>query len=756
MPLAAPLLVPPFPRLILSLCLAAATLEAFAATDVVPLKPSVTLSPATPKGKQVTGSSHVEADHLKGIDGEYFEGEGSVEVRNLRERLEADWFHYDMNTDEAHARGHVVLTQGQDRLEGSELKLKLTERIGEMKDVSYSVRGKGGSLLRGGAELLKFKGPDRYSMDDATYTTCPADQQDWVLKMGELNLDYVSSVGDARQVRVEFMNTPILYTPWLDFALDNQRKSGFLAPTYGATTERGLELIAPWYWNISPNRDATFYPRYMTRRGPQLGGEFRYLEADFGGDVNLEVLPKDQVLGRERYRGLFRHRSQFSSQLTGSLTYERVSDNAYFTDLSNLVSQTSQVNLPREAMLAYDGGWWHAMGRTQTYQTLQDPAAPLLDSEIPYRRLPQLTLTANHPGALGQASSFDFAGEFVRFTHPGATLDEGNRLHLNPSISFPISTPYSVLTPKLGWYLTRYGLSNTTGSNHSQTRSLPTFSLDSNLLMERDWSWKQQGYIQTLEPRAYYLYIPYKDQSTIPVFDSVASDLSLDQMFSENQYTGADRINNANQLTLAVTSRFLEQAGGAERLEVTLGQRFYFTDQRVTLPGETPRGGKTTDLIGEVSGQVNSRLRLSSGVQYNADTSKVVKANLGATWRDGPGRLFNTDYRYTQGSLHQIDLSAQWPLARKWYGLGRINYSFRESRLVEGVAGFEYNAGCWSLRGLLQRLATSVNGNSNAVFLQLELHGLTKLGPNPLDVLKRSITGYVPSSNFDQSDETLP
>jgi len=281
------------------------------------------------------------------------------------------------------------------------------------------------------------------------------------------------------------------------------------------------------------------------------------------------------------------------------------------------------------------------------------------------------------------------------------------------------------------------------------------FSVDTSLFLERDLVWNGQDFIQTLEPRLYYVYIPLRQQASIPVFDSGVSDLSLDQMFSENQFTSVDRINDANQLTLAFTSRFLEQSNGMERLEVTLGQRFYFSDQLVTLPGTSARSSNTTDLLGQASGQVNNKLRLSGGLQFNTDTNQIAKANLGGTWRDGPGRLFNADYRYTQGNLNQIDLSAQWPLAPKWHGLTRLNYSIKESRLVEGLAGFEYNAGCWSLRGIAQRLATSQTTTTSAFFLQLELHGLTRLGPNPLDVLKRSITGYVPSNQLTQPDASL-
>jgi LPS-assembly protein len=779
MPPAAPHPTPPFARLFLTVCLAAACHEVFAAHGNMPngemqLKQSPQLSPPLAQGKPLAGPTFVEADAIQGHADRDIEAQGRVVIQNLRERMEADWLRYDQVADEAHAKGGVVFMRGRDRVAGTELKLRLTERLGVMTNVRYELHaeaktpGVRESVARGEAKTLHFQGVDRYQLDEATYTTCPLDQPDWVLKTGELGLDYATSLGTARQVRVEYMDTPILYAPWMDFSLDDKRKSGFLAPSFGVSSERGLELMTPWYWNIAPNRDATLIPRLMTKRGLQLGGEFRYLEQHQRGDVGLEYLPHDRLANRDRYLGTWHHHQELDSRWSVQLDMEAVSDDRYFVDLSNKVGQTSRVNLPRQATLNYDLGWLKAKGMVQVFQTLQDPAAPIFE---PYRRLPQLSLVAgrNVPGRY--PLQWDVAGEFVSFDRANDDGVQGRRLHVNPSVSFPLRTAFATVTPKLGWYFTRYDLDDSTtnlrdtfdrtapstpmpiGGFASTTRSMPMFSLDASLVLERDDRYFGKGFIQTLEPRLYYLYIPYREQSRIPVFDTGLGDLSMDQLFSENQYIGADRINDANQLTLAVTSRFLEQKNGAERLAVTLGQRYYLSDQQVVLPGQAVRSGNSTDLLALVSGQLTDRLRVSSGFQYDTDRGALAKANLGGSWRDGPGRVLNADYRYTNKryatALNQIDFSAQWPLAPKWYGLGRLNYSLQDSRLVEGLAGAEYNAGCWSLRGVVQRLATTEKSVSNAFFLQLELRGLTKLGPNPLDILKRSISGYAKSDEFD-------
>jgi LPS-assembly protein len=699
----------------------------------------------------------LEADRLQGrLDGDII-AEGRVSISRADERVETEWLRYDRPSDELEARDGVVFTRGADRVEGSRLTLKLTERLGHMSDVRYVLHDEAGRMARGQAEKIHFQGHGRYRLEEATYTTCPADQEDWLFKTGELKLDYTRSLGSARDVQVRYLDTPILYAPWLDFSLDDSRKSGFLTPGFGVSDQRGFEFTAPWYWNIAPNRDATFYPRYMSRRGLQLGAEYRYLSRDFSGDVFLEALPDDRVADRGRYRGALRHTQRFDARWSGTLQYERVSDNNYFTDLSSHVRDTSRVNLPQEGVLQYDGGWWRASGRVQRFQTLQDPLAPVTP---PYQRTPQILFSGSRP-LLGEFPlRLDAAGEVVRFEHEDSGKAVGNRIDLYPSVSLALANDYAYVTPKLGWRYTRYDLDRNPDPATptlllgplDQTRSLPILSLDSGLFLERTAQFFGREFLQTLEPRAYYVHIPYKDQAGLPVFDTALRDLSLDQLFSENQYSGVDRVNDARQLTLALTTRLLETETGIERLQATVGQRFYFSDQRVYLPGQSPRGGDSTDLLLQVSGQVTDRWRLTSGLQFNTDDGETVKANLGANYRAGPGRVFNVDYRYINdryaAGLDQLDVSWQWPLKPKWYGLGRINYSFQESRLVEGLLGFEYNAGCWSLRAVAQRLATSEVDVTDAFFLQLELRGLTALGPNPLDVLKRSITGYAKSDEF--------
>jgi len=755
--------MPPFPRLLLPLCIALACAESRAADSSIILRTTGQVAEPLTRLRLAPGPILFDADSIEGLAGQEVEARGRIEFSRPGERLNADWARYVEPDDYLEAKGHIVYRQELNTVWGSSLKLNLTTRLGEFRDARFEFSAKGGLTAHGKADVVHFEGADKYRLDQAIYTTCPLEEPDWELKSADVKLDYVAGIGRARQVRVEYLNIPILYAPSMDFGLDNRRKSGFLAPSYGASDTRGLELTTPWYWNITPNMDATFSPHVMTKRGVQLGTEFRYLERPYHGDVNLDWLPHDFQTSSNRYMVAWRHSQHIDSNWTWNVDAEHVSDDRYFRDLSSLASQTSQALLPRQSDLNYNGGWWNFTGRVMSYQVLQDPAAPITE---PYRRLPQLLLSASRD--LGKGPHFDLAGEYDRFDHSGDTYVQGGRFYAYPSLSWPLKSSYGTLTPKLGASVTRYdlavsplttqdslaGIPAPTGGFANTTRGLPMASLDASLVMERETSFRGTGYIQTLEPRAYYVYIPYRDQSRIPVFDTGVADLSLSQLFSENQYIGIDRINDANQFTLALTTRFLESESGIERLQATLGQRYHFSDQQVTLRGVAPRSSNTTDIVALVSGQISNRLGLSSGMQFNTDTHKVVKANLGGTWRQGPGKLINVDYRYvsdTLGSgqaLNQIDLSTQWPLAPRWYGLTRINYSIKDSRLVEGLGGFEYNAGCWSLRGLVQRLVTTENTTSSAFYLQLELRGLTMFGPSPLDVLKRSISGYAKSDEI--------
>lgn len=687
-----------------------------------------------------TGPLFVTADRLDSDGPDAVIATGGVEARRAGENFFADWLRYDTRLGEVQARGHIRLEQPQMVLTGDTLALKLDAYSGTLSDARFFLLGRPG---RGAAVEALFRDRDHVSLSQASYTTCPVDNEDWRLRVGTLDLDKSREVGSARDARLEFLGVPILYAPSMDFPLDDARKSGFLAPTFGTSARNGVEFLLPYYLNLAPNYDATLAPRLLSRRGLQLGGEFRHLQEDGAGNVRAEYLPGDQVANRDRW-GLFlneSYRVDERIQLAGR--FERVSDNDYFRDLSTLVNLTSQVHLDQEFSARYQGEWWQASLLAQRYQTLQDPASPVVK---PYARLPSLSLAAARdlPGGL----EFGFAGEATRFDHPTAT--SGDRVWSYPTLKLPLANSWGFVTPKLGLHSTAYRLDTAyvPGGRTDITRNVPIVSLDTGVFLDRPFSFLGRDYQQSLEPRAYYVYAPARDQTDIPVFDTALLDFSYAQIFTENQFIGADRINDANQLTLAATTRFVEADSALERLRLTLGQRFYFGTQSVTLPGMPPRSSSATDLLLAASGQITRDWRIDSLMQYDTNAGRAIRQNFSAAYRPEPGRTLNLGYRFIDQSTRQADVSAQWPLSDRWYGMFRWNYSFRDNKLVEGVAGFEYNAGCWVARGALQRIATRADRTTDTFFIQLELNGLGRIGSNPLDVLRYSIPGYQTSNEI--------
>ncbi len=707
-----------------------------AAADGFALKKDIELKGSAVAGKE--GPLFLTADRIESNAPGIIEASGRVEARQAGQNFFADWMLYDTTLNEVQARGQVRLEQPALLVEGDSLKLNLNDYSGELTQPVYQFTAQPG---RGDASRIDFIDKNNYTLQDATYTTCPVDNDDWFLKVRDLDIDKTRNVGTAHNASLHFLGVPILYTPWMNFPLDNARKTGVLAPTIGTTERSGLDILVPYYLNLAPNYDATLYPRLLSKRGIQLGGEFRYLLNDLRGENRLEYLPNDNEVDRSRWSVSLNNTYRLNANTYAGMLYSRVSDDDYFRDLSNLISITSISHLNREAWVSTQHAHWNAELRAQSFQTLQDStAAPIAE---PYARLPHARLGVAR--SLGYGLEFRLESEATRFAHP--TQTEGTRVLAYPTLRLPLTSSFGFLTPQIGWHSSYYALDDSVAEQRI-TRNLPIFSLDSGVYMDRPFRFAGRDYEQTLEPRAYYVFAPYRDQDAIPVFDTALLDFSYAQMFTENQFIGGDRINDANQLTLAVTSRFIEAASGLERLQVTLGQRYYFSTQQVTLPGVEPRTTDATDLLLAVSGQITRDWRIDTAWQFDTQNGATIRQNLGASYRPGPGRAVNLGYRFIDQTSEQIDLSAQWPLGKRWYGMFRYNYSIQDNKLVEGLAGLEYNGGCWVIRGVFQRLATKENQSTDALFFQLELNGMGRLGSNPLDVLKQSVPGYRPSNEI--------
>lgn len=677
-------------------------------------------------------AAFISAQHVESRKDGQLEASGDVELRQGGQVISAGHLVYGQESKDVLAEGAVRLEQPGTVVTGPVLKLNLDTQVGEMIRPQFEFSE---NHSRGAAEIAHIESKTNYTFDDATYTTCPAGDDDWLLRVSRLDIDRTTQTGVAHHARVEFQGVPILYTPWMDFPLNDRRRSGFMGPTFGSTSKGGTEFTLPYYWNIAPNYDATIAPRMISKRGTQFNNEFRYLGSAHAGEVHYDVLPYDRLDGMQRHRVALEHSQTLAAGLGAALNLNRVSDDAYFRDLSTQVSGTSQTNLLREGVLSYAADWWNASARVQRYQTLQDPLAPVA---LPYRRQPQLTLNAHQTAA---DASVSFASEYVDFRHDTAV--NAQRLVLYPSVSYPLlNDPGFYLTPKLGMHHTQYrmGANNIAGLPDA-SRSLPVFSTDSGMVFERDDSFLGTDYVQTLEPRLYYVYVPYRDQDLLPNFDSAQAPFNFAQIFTENRFFGSDRVGDANMATLALTSRVIDDEGGTERLRVTLGQRYSFEEPRVNLVAPTESTSRS-DVLLAVGGRLSRAWSLDSLFQYNPNQQHTEAYNAMARYNPEAGKLLNLGYRFTRNTLRQADLSGQWPLFSRWHGVARLNYSLQDRRFLEALAGLEYNQACWAMRFVAQSFTTATRERSTGIFLQLELNDLVRIGSDPLDALRSSVSGY--------------
>ncbi|SCY36974.1 LPS-assembly protein [Nitrosospira sp. Nl5] len=694
--------------------------------------------PATGTEKKKSRPIFIAADRLEGHVEQEVEAIGKAELFSGDRFVSADRMKYHQSTDTVEAEGGVRVEQRGDILEGSRLRFNLANKTGQLNDPNYRLRD---ASSRGNATMLLFEGENQYRLRQATYTTCPAGDDDWFLQVDNLEIDNAKKTGTARKVKLTFKDVPILYTPWMDFSFSGQRKSGLLAPLYGYNVRTGIELTVPFYWNIAPNYDATFSTRAMSRRGVALNTEFRYLGTNSNGNLLAEILPNDLQTKETRYRVAFGHSHALGAGFSTRLDYNRVSDDAYFRDLGNTMNLTSRVNLLQQGLVAYnrnlgDNGALNVTTLVQQFQTIQDPRAAVAE---PYKRLPQVTLAANKSDVLG--ADFNLISSYANFSHP--TLTSGHRVTFFPSVSYPMRTAYGYITPKIGIHHTRYNLESfgTPSQDTDPTRTLPIFSVDSGIVFDRKTEFRGEKFTQTLEPRLLYLYVPFRDQSFLPNFDSAKTDFSFAQMLSENRFSGSDRINDANQVTFALTSRLIEADTGKERLRLAIGQQMSFINRRITL--DAPETiDRRPDLVAAVTGFITPKITTDSSVQFDQSRLLADVVRSGLSYRPEAGKVVNFGYRFTREVLHQVDASSQWRWSERWQTVARLNYSLQDQRVLEGLAGIEYNACCWSLRFVVQHLTLATQRTTTAAFLQLELNGLMQIGSNPLQVLQRSIPGY--------------
>jgi LPS-assembly protein len=732
------------------------------------LKSSPQLKEQPPAAAGYAVPTFVEGDRVSGRPDLETVLEGDAVLRRGGMVIKADQLEYDQTTDLAKARGHVLINRAGNVYEGPLLELKLDTFEGFFNTPRYYFLK---NDSHGEADRVDFVDENRTVIHNATFTTCrrlpgPGWLPDWILRANTLSLDTGDDVGTAQGAVLSFKGVPLLPIPYLSFPLSDQRKSGFMPPTIGLDNVNGAEVALPYYWNIAPNRDALLTPTVMSKRGINLGTEFRYLEPGYSGAARLDYMPSDQLRERDRWGLTYQHRDQINTDLTRRLTdggvalslnLNRVSDDNYWRDFSRSAASLTQRLLATDANLTWNNGYFASSLRTLKWQTLQDVTAPIVP---PYDRLPQLATRY----ARSHVNGFDYAisADYTRFQSTRALTGQPNaeRTFSMAQVSWPWLSPAGFITPKLQLHATYYQFDALDKSANTASRVVPTFSLDSGLVFERDASYFGRGFLQTLEPRAFYVNTPYRDQRGLPNYDSGANDFNFATIYTENAFVGNDRISDSNLLTLGVTTRLLDPDTGAETARFGVAQRLRFTDQNVTLPG----GAVVTDRISDIllGGSLNwdAKWAFDSTVQFNPSTDRSTRSTFGARYSPGNYRVLTAAYRYQRNLSEQIDVGWQWPLndlwgdrgqelgagrgqgGGRWYSVGRLNYSLNDRKLVDSILGFEYDADCWLGRVVLERLQTSTSSATQRIMFQLEFVGFTRLGVNPLKTLKSNIPGY--------------
>jgi LPS-assembly protein len=749
------------------------------------LCPSQTLPPIAQSLNPPSASSKAAKEKKPGID------DGAIDIHSDQAKMAVN--------GDADLKGNVVVRQGDREIHADEIQYNSktnafkTDSSLEYEDPVVKITGNGGDYspalgadfrsatfdlqqrpARGTADAMKLSPQGVIDLKGVRFTTCPKSEESWQIKAKSVTLDTGARVGEARSATVDFEGVPILYLPWVSFPLSNERKSGFLYPTIGNNSRSGFSVSVPYYWNIAPNADLTFEPIEYSRRNVDLGGEARYMNSFDHGAISWNFLPYDSVFNAGRSRIKINNAMELPADFRFTIDAENVSDTHYFEDFAQGPEGTSTAFLQQQAKVTYRDEHWKFDGEVQHYRTTD---YTLAEADRPYSRLPRLGVSADFGWGPAEQLRYGFQSEVVNFhrsVSPVELLSDGSlqnvcfrvpnpcvngwRFDAMPQVSLDFSEPGYFIRPGVAWRATQYELDNTQpGQDAAPTRTLPIASFDTGMVFEREAGSHDQRRI-TLEPRLLYLYVPYRNQDNLPMFDTGLPDLDPVELFSNNRYVGADRIGDANQISLGVTSRLLDSRDGRQFLTATVGQIFYFTNPRVVLPDqwidgrpvptETPRTDNRSDFVAQVALTAFQNWSGDIGVQWNPQTSQTERAEVNVQYKTDGQSVVNLGYRYQQEVLSQAELSSSWPVSDAWNIFVRGIYSLQDHKSLERFAGFEYRACCWKVRLGGRSFVSNRTGSSDTgVYLQLELTGLASVGSESDSFLTTAIRGYVPAEN---------
>jgi len=696
-------------------------------------KPDVITRPAPVKPGPEGPAIELEGDQVESVGEDKVTLKGNATMQRGAQSMEGDELIYYRNTGQVEGTGNLkYYTSDGDRIEASHLKMDVETRIGEAEDIKYRISNRSRknpdptkSIIRarGTAKKAYMEGYDVTRLEDATYTTCNEGDDAVMLYADEITLDKGTGQGLAKNLKVRFKHIPIFYFPRVSFPISDERKTGFLFPSFGLQQGSGFVLSTPYYWNMAPNYDFTLYPRVFTRRGFQLGGEFRYLTKGSRGSLYGEYLPSDREFNdKDRSALHLKHEQDFTPRLSGNIDAQHVSDDQYLDDFSNDIEISSATTLPQQASLTYNGDIWNLQSRLFAYQVI-DNAIP--DSSKPYDRLPQVTANADYK-IKPYNIKLGFNGEAVNFVQ--SSLEDGWRFDATPSIRKKVENVWGYMQPKFSVRQTNYFLDAPPGQKETFSRTVPVVSLDSGVYFERKTSWLHRPFIQTLEPRAYYVYIPKVNQDDFPNFDTGPVNLNnFNNMFREYRFYGADRVGDTNQITTGLTSRMLDSETGNEWMSASVGMIFFLQDRQVNLDPNQVLTDSNSDFLAEARAQLTDRWHTYGFLQWDTKANEVADGKLDLEYRQEERRYVDLSYRYTNNRIEQLRVDSVWRFLPRWHVMLQDRYSIRDSQNLETNVGLEYDGCCWRVRSFYQRRAQSNSTYRNAIIFEFELTGLASI-----------------------------
>jgi LPS-assembly protein len=652
-----------------------------------------------------------------------------------------------------------------------------------------------------------------YEMSKASYSTCPPTHPIWRVKSSRVVIKKKTGRGYATHARILIKNVPVFYVPYINFSIDSQRKTGFLWPRIGSSNKWGPYFQAPFYWNIAPNYDMTITPGLLSKRGVQLSDTFRYLTPAGSGYANASILPEDKAFAalqksyQKKYRtastpsiqselrrltgasttrkSLFwQNNSQFNAHWSGHIDYSYASDDYYLRDFGNL-NEITQNQLLQEGDINFKSEHWDFSGHLHAYQTLHPVDEPLVQNQ--YRRLPQLILNARYPNQPFGLEYF-LNNEITHFdilNNPGSQteLPMGNRFHTQPGISLPLSRPYFYFNPRAQIALTAYHLTNSTQTSmyRYQQRTIPILDIVSGLALNRDTRLLGHTFQQTLEPQVYYIYIPYRNQSTLPVFDTTVNTLTYDQLFVYNRFSGLDRIGDANQISVGITTRFIDQESGLEKIRLGVGDIIYFSKRRVTLcndnsctdnPNNPENHRRVSPVSAVFSYGMSPQWNFSANTIWNPVSKQVDNASLALHYQKDTKHIINLGYSFVRNgnpfsgisvnsssnNLKLTDISFAWPITQAISAVGRWSHDWYTNHFQNLLYGLQYDTCCWAVQLVAGRAFTGITPNktyayNSQVYVQFALKGLGNIGTGNPSTLLSSISGYVTQFGQDNENE---